>query len=86
MTSCQVCNINYIFTQKIPVKIHNLRRHGSHHIMLGIDKFGVKVNVTPNTLTKVFAFMLGKKEYIHLNMWIVLKDLTKPNCLLKRLL
>ena len=67
------CNLNFVFTNKIPVVFHNLKGYDSHFIMQEIgnivkkkayfDKKGKKhemsINVIPCNMEKYLAFMLG---------------------------
>ena len=53
------CNINFQLTKKVPVIFHNLRRYDSHLIFNELDKFDVKISVTPNGLEKYMAFFLN---------------------------
>ena len=67
------CNLNFQFTNKIPVVFHNLKGYDSHFIMQEIgnivkknvyfDKEGIKhemrINVIPCNMEKYMAFMLG---------------------------
>ena len=55
------CNINLKLTKKIPVIFHNLK--GSHLIMQEVDKFNVKISVTPNKLEKYMAFTIYKYKF-----------------------
>ena len=50
------CNINFQLTKKVPVIFHNLRGYNSHLIFCELDKFDVKIDVTPNGLEKYMAF------------------------------
>ena len=68
------CNLNFSFTNKIPVVFHNLKGYDSHFIMQEIgnivkknayvDKEGKKhemsINVIPCNMEKYLAFMLGQ--------------------------
>ena len=69
------CNLNFVFTNKIPVVFHNLKGYDSHFIMQEIgnivkknayfDKEGKKhemsINVIPCNMEKYLAFMLGQR-------------------------
>ena len=46
------CNINLQLTKKVPVIFQNLRSYNSHLIFNVLDKFNVKIEVTPNGLEK----------------------------------
>ena len=46
------CNINLQLTKKVPVMFQNLRSYNSHLIFNVLDKFNVKIEVTPNGLEK----------------------------------
>ena len=50
------CNINHQLTKKVSVIFHNLRGCDSHLIFVELNKFNVKINVTPNGLEKYMAF------------------------------
>ena len=50
------CNINFQLTKNVPVIFHNLRRYDSHLVFKELDKFDVKINVSPNGLEKYMAF------------------------------
>ena len=50
------CNINFQLTKKVPVIFRNLTGYGSHLIFNELDKFDVKISVTPNGLEKYMAF------------------------------
>ena len=47
-------------TKKFPVIFHNLRGYGNHLILNELDKFDVKISVTPNGLEEYMAFFLNK--------------------------
>ena len=46
------CNINLQLTKKVPVIFHNMRGFDSHSIFCELNKFNVKIDVTPNGLEK----------------------------------
>ena len=50
------CNTNLQLNKKVPVIFHNLRGYDSHLIFCELDKFDVKISVTPNGLEKYMAF------------------------------
>ena len=50
------CNVNFQLTEKFPVIFHNLRGYNSHLIFCELNKFDVKVSVTPNRTEKYMAF------------------------------
>ena len=54
------CNINFQLTKKIPVIFHNLKGYDSHLIFSELNKFNLKINLTPNGLGKYMAFFLNK--------------------------
>ena len=54
------CDIKLKLTKKVPVIFHNLRGYDIYLIMGEIDKFDVKVSVTPNRLEKYMAFTIDK--------------------------
>ena len=49
------CNINFQLTKKAPIIFHDLRGY-IHLIFNELDKFDVKISVTPNGLEKYMAF------------------------------
>ena len=50
------CNINLQLTKEVSVIFHNLRGYGSHLIFDKLNKFDVKIYVTPNRLEKYMVF------------------------------
>ena len=54
------CNINFQLTKKVPLIFHNLRDYDSHSIFSELNKFGLKIRVTPNGLEKRMAFFLSR--------------------------
>ena len=55
------CNINLQITKNVSVIFHNLRGYNRHSIFCEINKFDVKIDVTPNKLEKYMACFLSKK-------------------------
>ena len=49
------CNVNFQFTENVPVIFHNLRGYDSHFIFNELDKFDVKIKAIPNRLEKYMA-------------------------------
>lgn len=59
------CNLNYKFSSKIPVIIHNLKNYDSHIIMQGIGKINDKrITCIPNNMEKYISFSLGNLQFI----------------------
>ena len=55
------CNLNYSFTGRIPVILHNLRGYDSHLIMQGLGKLINKnINCIPNNTEKYISFSIDK--------------------------
>ena len=52
--------VNFHLTKKVPVIFHNLRCYDSHLIFKELNKFDVKISVSPNGLEKYMAFFLNK--------------------------
>ena len=52
--------MNFQFTKKGTVIFHNLRGYDSHLIFDELNKFHVKIDVTPNRLEKYMTFFLNK--------------------------
>ena len=53
-------NLNLQLTKNVPAIFHNLRGYSSHLIFNELDKFDVKINVTPNGWEKYMTFFLIK--------------------------
>ncbi|XP_028416042.1 uncharacterized protein LOC114539623 [Dendronephthya gigantea] len=59
------CNLNYSFTGRIPVILHNLRGYDSHLIMQGLGKLKEKkINCIPNNTEKYISFSIDNLDYI----------------------
>ena len=59
------CNINYKFTGKIPVVLHNLRGYDSHLIMQSLGKLkSEKISCIPNSTEKYISFTVGNLVFI----------------------
>ena len=59
------CNLNYKFTGKIPVVLHNLRGYDSHLIMQGLGKLkGEQISCIPNNTEKYISFSVGNLVFI----------------------
>ena len=59
------CNLNYKFTNRIPVVFHNLRGYHSHLIMQGLGKLkGVPITCIPNNTETYILFTFGDLVYI----------------------
>ena len=59
------CNLNYSFTGRIPVILHNLRGYDSHLIMQGLGKLKDKnINCIPNNTEKYISFSSGSLDFI----------------------
>ena len=54
------CNINLQLTRNVPVIFHNLRCYEGHLIFCELNKFDVKIDITPNRLSKYTASFLTK--------------------------
>ena len=50
-------NINLQLNHKIPVLFHNIKNSDSHLIMQELNKFNLKINVTPNGLEKYMTLL-----------------------------
>ena len=59
------CNINFQLTKKVPVIFHNSRCYDSHLILNELDKFDVKISVTPNGLEKYMTFFFEWKLSVY---------------------
>jgi hypothetical protein len=59
------CNINYKYTGRIPVIIHNARGYDTHLIMQAIGKIqGKQLKCIPNNMEKYILFSLGCMDFI----------------------
>ena len=59
------CNLNYKFSNRIPVVLHNLRGYDSHLIMQGLGKLkGVPIKCIPNNTEKYISFAVGDLVFI----------------------
>jgi hypothetical protein len=59
------CNLNYSFTGRIPVVLHNLRGYDSHLIMQGLGKLkDKKINCIPNNTEKYISFSIDNLDFI----------------------
>ncbi|KAK3740309.1 hypothetical protein QZH41_010880 [Actinostola sp. cb2023] len=59
------CNLNFQFTGRIPVILHNLRGYDSHLIMQGLGKIKNKpINCIPNNIEKYISFSIGNLDFI----------------------
>ena len=59
------CNLNYKFSNRIPVVLHNLRGYDSHLIMQGLGKLkGVPITCIPNNTEKYISFTVGDLVFI----------------------
>ena len=59
------CSINYEYTGRIPVIIHNTRGYDTHLIMQAIDKIqGKQLKCIPNNMEKYISFSLGCMDFI----------------------
>ena len=59
------CNLNYSFTGRIPVILHNLRGYDSHIIMQGLGKLKNKeISCIPNNTEKYISFSIDKLDFI----------------------
>ena len=57
----RACNINLKLNHKIPITFHNLKNYYSHLIMQELQKFDLKISVTPNELKKYMSFTINNK-------------------------
>ena len=58
------CNLNYSFTGRIPVILHNLRGYDSH-LMQGLGKLkDKKINCIPNNTEKYISFSIENLDFI----------------------
>ena len=59
------CNLNYSFTGRIPIILHNLRGYDSHLIMQGLGKLKNKeINCIHNNTEKCISFSIDKLDFI----------------------
>jgi K+/H+ antiporter YhaU regulatory subunit KhtT len=59
------CNINYKYTCRIPVIIHNARGYDTHLIMQAIGKIqGKQLKCISNNMEKHISFLLGCMDFI----------------------
>ena len=59
------CNLNYSFTGRIPVILHNLRGYDSHLIMPSLGKLkDRKINCIPNNTEKYISFSIDNLDFI----------------------
>ena len=59
------CNLNFQFTGRIPVILHNLRGYDSHLIMLSAGKLKNKtINCIPNNMEKCISFSIGHLDFL----------------------
>jgi len=59
------CNLNFQFTGRTPVVLHNLKGYDSHIIMQKLGKIKDKtINCIPNNMEKYISFSLGKLDFI----------------------
>ena len=61
------CNVNLRLTKEVPVIFHNLRVNDSHLIKQEIDKFYVKISLTPNGFEKYMAFSINKNLLVFID-------------------
>ncbi len=60
------CNLNYNFTGRIPVILHNLHGYDSHLIMQGLGKLKDKnINCIPNNTENYISLSIEKLDFIH---------------------
>ena len=71
------CNVNFQLTKKVPVIFHNLRGYDSHLVFNELDKFDVKLKVTPNGLEKYMAYFQNKNLVFIDNMQFMNSSLDK---------
>jgi hypothetical protein len=58
--------LNYSFTGRIPVILHNLRGYDSHLIIQGLGKLkGKKINCIPNNTEKYISFSIDNLDFIN---------------------
>ncbi|KAL9951227.1 hypothetical protein ACROYT_G043851 [Oculina patagonica] len=59
------CNLNFKFSNRIPVVLYNLRGYDSHLIMQGLGKLkGVPITCIPNNSEKYISFSVGDLVFI----------------------
>ena len=59
------CNLNYSFTGRIPVILHNLRGYDSQMIMQVLGKLKNKdINCIPNNTERYISFSIDKLDFI----------------------
>ena len=59
------CNLNYSFTGRIPVVLHNLSGYDSHLNMQGLGKLKNKtINCIPNNAEKYISFSIDNLDFI----------------------
>ena len=64
-TAHNACNLNFQFTGRIPVILHNLRGYDSHLIMQGTGKLKNKtINCIPNNMEKYISFSIGHLDFL----------------------
>ena len=59
------CNLNYSFTGRIPVILHNLRGYDSHLVMQGLGKLkDKKINCISSNTEKYISFSIDNLDFI----------------------
>ena len=56
----EICNLQLVISNKVPVIFHNLKGYDSHFIMQEIGKFNLNIDVIPTNSEKCMSFMWGK--------------------------
>ena len=51
-----ITSSNLLLTKNVPIIFHNLKGYDSHLIFRELNKFDVKISVTPNGIEKYMAF------------------------------
>ena len=51
-----ITSSNLLLTKNVPIIFHNLKGYDSHLIFRELNKFDVKISVTPNGTEKYMAF------------------------------